>query len=420
MKLSINYEHEKKTLATLMEEHPQEAAAFSEELFWFPEHKIFLKGLQAMSLQGIANDYYLMEMVLSPGDYEKLGGIKGVMRFSECFQSGTDLEWMKRLLVDLAERRRFQLGWTDALEHFDEKPFRTLREEQKKLLESANDDIVKLEDFHDVVGTFLSDLDKRIEYYQRTGLEYKHCIPTGMRVIDDIAELLLPGEMTIIAGRPGCGKTSFLLSLAYRLIEFEEAKTAVVCFEMSTDALQRIVASIASRIPMNRLRTGTVRNDEREKLEKALGLIQRGALSLRGGGSTQLEDVIQTIENAAKEGFRVVMIDYIGLINSGARKWETRQTEVQYISKALREAANRLNIGLVVACQLSRRSEERVHPEMADLKESGQIEQDASVVGLLYKEDGFSSGITLYLAKNRAGPNYKIGLPFARECGMVG
>jgi len=256
-------------------------------------------------------------------------------------------------------------------------------------------------------------------------------IETGFTELDERTSGLQPGELIIIAGRPGMGKTSLALNIASRANTRQPVPVAVFSLEMSAEALtQRMMCSEAG-LNMHALRRGMLTPRQRTRLAASLGHLNDAKIFIDdSSGLTALDMRARARRLRSKEPLGMVIVDYLQLMEAhGTRRREAnRQQEVSDITRALKAMAKELNVPVVALSQLSRSPERREdkRPQLADLRESGAIEQDADVVLFLYREAAYKKreeldpnterDTDLIIAKQRNGPTDTLKLVFLAEC----
>ncbi len=251
-------------------------------------------------------------------------------------------------------------------------------------------------DIHTLAEVLQIEID-RIDALEGKGLTG---IPTGYPDLDHKLSGLQPGEMLILAARPSMGKTALALNLAEQ-IAFGGATpwskplgppvaTAIFSLEMSRGSLAQRLLSSRSGIDLHHLRTGQVGMDEWQRLNAACGELSESPLYIDDTPSlTVLQLRARARRLVSQYGVKVILIDYLQLLTSPSAAKESRQVEVATISRGIKSLARELRVPIVCLAQLNRGTEHREgnRPRMADLRESGSIEQDADVVMLLHREE---------------------------------
>ncbi|MEQ1603809.1 MAG: replicative DNA helicase [Pyrinomonadaceae bacterium] len=251
-------------------------------------------------------------------------------------------------------------------------------------------------------------------------------LSTGFRELDEMTSGLQRTDLIIIAARPSMGKTALCLTLAQNAALYSRAVVAVFSLEMSKEQLVTRMLSSEAHINAHRFRTGHLMSNEWERLANAIGTLSDAKIFIDDTpGISSLEIRAKCRRLAAEEKkLDLVVIDYLQLMGGGSgRRSENRQQEVSQISRELKGLAKELDVPVVALSQLSRAAESRNPPIplMSDLRESGSIEQDADVVGFIYREDYYketeeNKGLAeLIIAKQRNGPTGTVKMAFLKE-----
>lgn len=244
-------------------------------------------------------------------------------------------------------------------------------------------------------------------------------IHTGLKSLDDRIQSLKPGNLVVIAARPGMGKTALAMQIARHV-----AGDSTVLFlsqEMSENELtDRLVSSIG-KIPMEKVLHGGMSNEEDEKLGYAVQKLDAMKLFLDDKGGLTLMDVQSKARKIKrKHGLGLVVLDYLQLMSGDGNN---RNSEIEVISRGLKALAKDLGCPVIVLSQLSRKCEERNNkrPMLSDLRDSGAIEQDADIVLMLYREEEYDDDspakgtAEILIRKNRQGKTGDVRLVFMGE-----
>ena len=242
-------------------------------------------------------------------------------------------------------------------------------------------------------------------------------IPTGFIDLDKVLNGLQSSDLVLIAGRPGMGKTSLLLSLLHTAAQKYQKHVAVFTLEMSGDQLAQRLLSQTSGIDSQRLRSGRMSADEWSLFTEtadALSLLPVFLDDTPALTPFQLRSACRRL--AMETGLDMVIVDYLQLMSGGSR-FENRVQEVGMISRQLKVLAKELNVPVIAAAQLSRAVEQRADkkPTLADLRESGNLEMDADIVILLHRPQPGLNLVTLEVAKHRKGPVGSVDLVYRPE-----
>ena len=253
-------------------------------------------------------------------------------------------------------------------------------------------------------------------------------VPSGFYDLDKMTSGFHPNELIILAARPAMGKTAFGLNLAVNAAISTKKSVAIFNMEMNAEQLAMRMIASAGGIELNKLRTGRLEHNDWRKVNEAMSELGDTHLYIEdSSGMTVSEIRAKCRRLATKEpGLAMVVIDYLQLIQGGAKYEGNRQQEVSEISRRLKAMARELNVPVIAVSQLSRNVESRQdkRPMLSDLRESGALEQDADLVLFLYRDAYYNrdeydnserEDVELLIAKHRNGPTGKIKLAFESE-----
>ncbi len=251
-------------------------------------------------------------------------------------------------------------------------------------------------------------------------------LPTGFRDFDQLTAGLQPSDLIIIAARPGMGKTSFALNIARNVgIKIREPRDAVAVFslEMSKEQLAMRMLCAEARIDSSRLRRGYLDKNEWGRLVNAANDLSEVPIFIDDSPGLSVLDIRAKARRLqAEHGLSLIIIDYLQLLR-GRGRVENRQQEISEISRSLKALAKELKVPVMALSQLSRAVEQRGDriPQLADLRESGAIEQDADLIVFIYRDEVYNKetkdkGIAkIIVGKQRNGPTGEIDLAFLKE-----
>ena len=266
------------------------------------------------------------------------------------------------------------------------------------------------------------------EYYDRIDQlanrdEESYGVPTGFLDLDQLLGGLQPSDLLIIAGRPGSGKTAFMLSAAKNAAQKFKKHVAIFSLEMSSEQLvQRMIAQ-ETGIDSQRLRTGKLTEEEWPLFTHAIEVLGDTVIFLDDTPAlTPLQLRTKARRLHLEFQLDLILVDYLQLMSSGTRS-ENRVQEVSYISRNMKVLARELNVPVLAAAQLSRAIEQRAdkEPQLSDLRESGSLEQDSDIVMFihrpeLYEKDSLKQNVAqIKVAKHRNGPVGTIELIFRSQ-----
>jgi replicative DNA helicase len=245
-------------------------------------------------------------------------------------------------------------------------------------------------------------------------------VPTGFYDLDKVLGGLQRSDLLIIAGRPGSGKTGFMLSVAKNAAQIHKKHVAVFSLEMSNEQLVQRLMAQETGIDSQRLRLGEVRDDEWPLFVEAASALGEAPIFLDDTPAlTPLQLHAKCRRLDQEYGLDLIIVDYLQLMQSEGRN-ENRVQEVSYISRHLKQLARELKVPVLAGAQLSRAVEQRENkrPILSDLRESGSLEQDSDIVMFihrtdLYEKDSARTNVAdILVAKHRNGPTADIQLVF--------
>lgn len=268
-----------------------------------------------------------------------------------------------------------------------------------------------------VIAEAMTDIENK--YNKRDDYKYH----TGLFDLDKVTDGLHEQELTLIAARPGVGKTALALKIAENISE-KGICTYFVSLEMSKKQLGNRMISSRSGIDSHKLRSGWLNEEDFSKIGKASGELSYLNMIVDDKSSTIQEIELKACELKEKKDIGLIIIDYLQLLKS-KNKFGVREQEVAEISRKLKLLSKDLNIPIIALCQLNRESLKRTRPTNADLRESGSLEQDADNIIFIYVDDSAqvdSEGkakkvieTELIISKQRNGPTGTIKVLFDKK-----
>ena len=320
-------------------------------------------------------------------------------------------------LIEAASLRRKMLTAANqiaTLAYEESTPIDTVMGEAEKAIFNVSERKLR----HEVVPirSVLSDFYDRIDELSQRGDEIVG-VPTGFTDLDKMTGGLQPSDLLIIAGRPGMGKTAWMLTLANNAALLYKKRVAIFSLEMSNEQVVQRLISQQTGIDSQRLRTGKLTDDDWPLFTQAIEVLGDTRVFLDDTPALsplQLRTKCRRLE--MEFGLDLVIVDYLQLMSSETRN-DNRVQEVSYISRSLKQLARELKVPLIAAAQLSRAVEQRAdkEPQLSDLRESGSLEQDSDIVMFIYRDekDPATQNVThLKVAKHRNGPVGTIDLIF--------
>ena len=250
-------------------------------------------------------------------------------------------------------------------------------------------------------------------------------VPSGFIDFDRLSQGLNRGNLIIIAGRPGMGKTSFALNVAQHVTIRERKPVGIFSLEMSQQELALRILCSEADISFSRLRSNRVSQKEWTRIIQTVRAIGDAPLFIDDSPNPGLLEVASKARRLkAERGLSLIVLDYLQLMQAGG-KYENRNLEIAAISRGMKQLAKELEIPVLALSQLSRQPERRGsdhRPQLADLRESGSLEQDADMVAFIYRDEIYNPGkeenkglAELIIAKHRNGETGTIELVFLGE-----
>jgi len=244
-------------------------------------------------------------------------------------------------------------------------------------------------------------------------------LKTGFNRLDKMTAGMHPGDLIIVAGRPGMGKTSFALNVGVnashsRLGTGKVGGVAVFSLEMPRDQLVKRMLASEARVDSGRMRTGQIHREDWQNLAQAAGLLSDLPIFIDDtAGLTLMELRAKARRISSEHGLALIIIDYLQLMRSGTKN-DSREQEISEISRSLKGLAKEMGIPVIALSQLNRGVESRGNkdkrPQLSDLRESGAIEQDADTIMFVYRDEVYNKETTelgvaeIIVGKQRAGP----------------
>jgi replicative DNA helicase len=252
-------------------------------------------------------------------------------------------------------------------------------------------------------------------------------IATHYPDLDEMTSGLQRSDLIIIAARPSMGKTAFAMNIAENAAINDQKKVAVFSLEMSSEALLQRMLCSAARVDSHKFRTGSLWQDDTRKIAHALEKLTHAPIFIDDTPGISLSEMRAKARRLQQSqgGLDIIIVDYLQLMSAGGRRYENRTQEVSAISRGLKALAKELKVPVIALSQLSRAPESRGsgdhRPQLADLRESGSIEQDADLVAFIFREEVYKpdepelDGVAeLIIRKQRNGPTGTVRLAFLK------
>ncbi len=358
------------------------------EDFYIDRHKKLFTALVELYSLGKPVDLISVEEQLRlNGDLEKIGGIKFVVDTANTVPSTESVVFYADVVKDKSVLRKL-IKLSEDIQNIcyrgDQETDTILAKAQQGIIDITQDRVSKGL-VH--IGRYLSDSVEMIDKLSHNDAETTG-VPTGFIDIDKKTSGLHSSELILIAGRPGMGKTSFALNIAHNAAVKYGKNVAVFSLEMPGIQLANRFLSGSAKISSERIKKGTLRDEDWGKLASAAEVLTRSNIYVDDTSSINVTEIGARCRKLMLEkGLDLVVIDYLQLMNGSSSNKGNRQQEIAEISRGLKVLANDLKIPIIALSQLSRSSDkEKREPVLSDLRDSGAIEQDADIVIFLHRE----------------------------------
>lgn len=378
--------------------------------FYKPAHQYVYDAIRGLNATGQPIDAVTVaDELRRAGLLDEIGGAEMLLELQNATPAISNASRYAKIVQDTAVLRRLIRVASDIAEIAYSEPddvSRALDEAETKVFEVAEDRVI---DSVQPLGELMPlAMDKLQETFERgntiTGLA------TGYNDLDELLSGLQPSTLNIVGARPAMGKTAFGLGLAVHAAQTAKVPVLVFSLEMGhTELTQRILSSEA-RVDSTKLRNGRLTESDWTKLGRAVGRLEVPLYLDDNPRVTVMEIRAKARRLKSREGLGLIVIDYLQLMSGNNS--ENRQLEVSEISRGLKILARELEVPIVALSQLSRNLESRSdkRPMLADLRESGSLEQDADVVMFLYRDEVYNNespdkgSAEVIIAKHRSGP----------------
>ncbi len=397
------------------------------DMFFDERNKYLFEAITSMHENGIPIDAGTIKEELDKK--KRLTAIGGLAYISEVIDSvitTANLDYYINILKESATRRNLiDAATLITNEAYDEENITTVLDNaERNILNVVKTrsvkDFVPIQEILRRAQAKLEELAKNKKLI--TGLE------TGFYDFDRITTGFQPGELIILAARPGMGKTALVLNMATYAATTTDKAVAIFNLEMTAEQLvNRIISGIGS-IDNNKLQTGNMLEQDWKRYNEAMNELAETNLYIEDNMSLTLSEIKAKCRRLASmpKGLGLVVIDYLQLVTTGNKRVESRQVEVSEISRSLKTMALELGVPVIACAQLSRNAERREDqmPMLADLRESGSIEQDADIVLFINRKDYYDAKkdktetivpAELVIAKHRKGSQGKVDLLFEKN-----
>ncbi|WP_308226805.1 replicative DNA helicase [uncultured Prevotella sp.] len=402
------------------------------ETFYEPRHQKIYNAIQTLSVNENPVDIMtVVDELKREGTLEDVGGAPYIVELSSHVASSAHIEYHAKILAQKFLARQL-ISYASVVETkaFDETQDidELMQEAEGSLFELSQRNMKK--DYTQVDPV----ITRAIEILQKASENAGGLtgVPTGYEELDKKTSGWQSSDLVILAGRPAMGKTSFALSLAKNIAVDYNTPIAFFSLEMNNVQLVNRLISNVCEIPGSKMLNGQLSPDEWERLDKNIRLLQGAPLYIDDTPGLSIFELRTKARRLVREkGVKIIMIDYLQLMNANGMRFGSRQEEVSKISQSLKGLAKELDIPIIALSQLNRTVENREglegkRPQLSDLRESGAIEQDADMVLFVHRPEYYHiltdekgndlRGMAqIIIAKHRKGATGDVLLTFRGE-----
>lgn len=367
----------------------------------------------------------LSDQLKNSGYLESIGGPSYLTELTNFVPTATHVEEYADIVAQKSIRRKLIAASKEitGLGYDESKQLRELIEEAETRLFNVSQQHVK-QDIISLEEILAESFDRLDELHKDKGKI--RGIPTNFKDLDNILAGLQRSDLIILAARPAMGKTAFALNIAHNVAVNSKQPVLLFSLEMSKEQLVDRLLSMESGVDAWALRTGNLTDADFEKIGHAMGTLSEAPMYIDDTPGITVSDLrTKARREAHKRPIGLIVVDYLQLMSGGNRYSGdvNRVQEVSEISRALKGVARELNVPILALSQLSRSVENRSPqiPQLADLRESGSLEQDSDVVMFIYREEYYNADTDrkhladILIKKHRNGPTGGIELYFENE-----
>ncbi len=409
----------------------QAAESLQAEDFSLDSHRrIYLRMMELVESGRPIDFVTLTEQLGQHKEIEAVGGVVYVTSLTDGLPRVKNIEQYVKIVKDKAMLRHLIHAANSAMQQAYEQDAPA-----EEIIDAAESAIFQIAEkrigqgflgIQEIVKASFGSIDKLYEQGQRiTGLE------THFEDFDNMTSGLQKSDLVIVAARPSMGKTAFAINIAENSAVRDRKVVGVFSLEMSRESLLRRLLCSQARVDSHKLRTGFLSREDYHKLVAALGALLEAPIFIDDTPGISVSEMRAKARRLQQSQGRLdlIIVDYLQLATTAppgtARRYENRTQEVSAISRGLKALAKEMHCPVIALSQLSRAPETRTgnnRPQLADLRESGAIEQDADVVAFIFREEVYKPDdpdlegkAELIIAKQRNGPTGTVHLAFIKR-----
>ncbi len=400
------------------------------EYFFDGKHKLIFNAIRDLYADGTPIDYITTsDQLKTSGDLDNIGGYEALSDLMAVVSTSANVTYHAQIIYDCYLLRR--------LKHAaDEISSEAVQATDKavNIINSAEDKIFQISQGR--LGDSARRIDKILpgtfdeieSYKKRRGAVIGTA--TGFYYLDEMTSGFQDGDLVVVAGRPSMGKTAFALNICTHMGMIEKKPIGFFSLEMSANQIAQRLLCARAHISPHLLRSGKLPATEYSKLSHAVGDLSEAPIFIDDSPNINIVELRSRARRLkSREDIGIIFVDYLQMMEAG-KYVESRQQEISQISRSLKGIAKDLGIPVIAVSQLSRAPEMRGgdrRPQLADLRESGAIEQDADIVMFVYREEYYlertpdgcppdKQGLAeIIIAKQRNGPTGTVRLTFLKD-----
>ena len=396
--------------------------------FYDPKHKMIFEAMQKLVNEHVALDLLSVSQKLHElGNLETVGGAVRLAALSQKIGAAAHIEYYIKILKQKTIQRDLITASTEILRDSYDDSVNVddlIDNAQSKVFAAIQNNVKKdVQEIGSIIKTAMDDVERMQEQSGLSG------VPSGFPSIDKITNGWQASDLIILAARPSVGKTAFALNIARNAAVDSQMPVAFFSLEMPAIQLAKRLMTTESGLPADKIKGGVkLEPREWEQLEYRLKALSKAPLYVDDTPSLPIMEFRTKVKRLVKsKGVRLVIVDYLQLMQGPAELRGMREQEVAFISRTLKATAKELNIPIIALSQLSRDAVKRANsngkPMLSDLRESGAIEQDADMVIFVHRPDYLGLSETengkettqIIIAKHRNGETGDIDMLFKSE-----
>ena len=364
-----------------------------EDDFFLGKHQLIFRAISQLFLRSIEVDTLTVtEELLNMKELENIGGVEYLQECCDSMVAFANLDYYIAIVNDQSCLRKLLITIRDIDKKYHTEEIANINDfilNSEAMIKDATERR-RISTFKET-ATVAPIVEKQIHSIKSEDIEDDVTgITTGFAGLNKQTQGFQESNLIILAARPAVGKTALALNLAYRVATRAKKPVAIFSLEMSSELLVRRLIASESNVELKKLSTGKLNGEDRIHLSDAVKRVSAAPIFIDDTPGNKLMDIIAKSRKlqAQEPELALIVVDYLGLVETSGNSGDSRQEEVRKISLALKQLAMELKVPVLALSQLSRSVEkDKRKPQLSDLRDSGSIEQDADVVMLMHRED---------------------------------